>query len=1027
MPFSTPNYHKSLLDLHVGCEGPHAYFIPYHSEHTAMRQNRAESRFFYPLTGEWNFRFFSSVAELEGAELDAVIRTAQDKLTVPMSWQCRVDAGYDVPHYTNVNYPFPVDPPHVPEENPCGLYTRSFTLPRSSVGKRIKLIFEGVDSCFYLYVNGKFAAYSQVSHMTSEVDITDLLTPGKNTLAVLVVKWCDGSYLEDQDKFRLSGIFREVYLLFREETCIRDYFIRTNLSEDLTLAASHIELSLAGCAQVAWRLLDPTNNTIGEGTAEIKGDGDILLPEIKNPCLWSDEEPTLYTLILKCGSEIIRERIGFRRIEVKDKTVLINGRAVKAKGVNRHDSHPLLGGATPLDHMWHDLMILKRHNVNMIRTSHYPNDPRLPALCDELGIYLCDEADIETHGFGPVKWWDQLTNSDEWTEAYLDRARLMLERDKNRPSIIMWSVGNESARGKNHAKMGEYFKTRDGSRLTHAEDESRFLAQDLQSKEDPELWSKHPTPWLDIESRMYPSTEEIRRIYLEDSRVTRPLFLCEYCHAMGNGPGDLKEYWDLIYANRELFGGCVWEFTDHSVAIGEDPYREPLYTYGGDFGDTPHDGNFCVDGLVYPDRRPHTGLLELKEIIAPVTAAAGAHEGEVAITSRRYFRDLSDISLAWSLEADGVSVLSGTVFPLKVEPGCTETVKLYDAPAGRGIRTLNLSFRQNRPTAWADAGYELAFVQIPLEEIACETEAYFPETTVSVFETPSEITVTEGENVYTFLRENGSLVSLVSQGGEMLCAPVIPTVWRAPTDNDRNIKIKWSAAGFENPVLSCRSLSVKEANDTTATLEAELVMGGRALRPFLRATVTYTVRASAGLTFSYDCRVAEDVPFLPRFGIRFTLPTGYENVRYFGLGPMEAYCDKHLAARLGDFITTVTENFEPYVRPQENGAHAECRYAKISHIAGHGIVITGCSFSLSASHFSPEQLTAVKHNYELLPEGETTVIIDCRQSGIGSNSCGPELSLNHRFDDKHFTHTFRILPCNVNNVDGMEEARRIFS
>ncbi len=1044
MPFSTTDYHKQLTALHVGCEAPRAYFVPYHSDYSAMRGIRGESRLFYSLSGEWDFRYYPSVSLLSGADIASA--ETDEKLTVPMNWQVKTERGYDVPQYTNVNYPYPVDPPHVPAENPCGLYVRTFTLPESAKGKRVYINFEGVDSCFYLYVNDRFAAYSQVSHMTSEIDLTDYLTVGQNTLKVLVVKWCDGSYLEDQDMYRMSGIFREVYLLFREENRIVDYFVRDGLTEDFSSARPTVELRVAGKGELSFRLLSPEGVEVAWGKQTVSGDCVLALPEIKSPALWSDESPKLYTLLLTLGGETVAEKLGFRRVEVLGKVVYINGKKVKAKGVNRHDSHPLLGHATPFDHILGDLYIIKRHNCNMIRTSHYPNDPRLPELCDRLGIYLCDEADLETHGMLIRGKWNELTDSPEWSEAFLDRARRMLERDKNRPSVIMWSVGNESGRGLNHRLMGEYFIKRDGTRLVHAEDESHFLALDIEAgklymdengrravKTDsaptdgayPANGEYYPE-FISIESRMYPPVREIEELHLKNKYITRPLFLCEYCPAMGNGPGDLAAYWKLIYRHDELFGGCVWEFTDHSVAIGENLYSEPIYTYGGDFGEDPHDVNFCVDGLVYPDRKPHTGFLELKEILKPLYVEAGKTEGVVTVGSRRYFRDLSDVSMYWTVEADGRAVASGMIPSLSVAPGRRRSYKLYDGTPGAGVRTLNLVFRTNSATEWAEAGYEIGREQLLLSEIKPFVEEKPLGGGMCCAQDPLGITVRDGDIAYRFSAECGSLVSLISHGTEMLSAPAIPTVWRAPTDNDRFVRADWEKRGYDRMRVSARELSLLSVTDSEVKLHALLSIGANAKRPALTVSVTYTVRAGAGLAFDYDVSVGEGETFLPRFGIRFTMPEGNENFEYFGYGPHESYRDKRLACRLGLFKTTATENYEPYIFPQENGAHDGCYHAKVWNTAGQGILILGDDFSVSCSHYSPEQLTKVSHRHLLTSEPETTVIVDYRQSGIGSNSCGPELAEEYRLSEKSFRFSFRILPSVAADVDGFEEMRRTF-
>ena len=534
------NYHKSLEHLHVGCEKPRAYFIPYETERAAACGNRALSSRFKSLSGEWGFTYYKSVNDVEDFTVGEHI--PGETINVPMSWQMIRDRGYDTAHYTNVNYPFPVDPPHVPDNNPCGLYERKFDITEEELKNRdIKLVFEGVDSCFYLYVNGKFVAYSQVSHMTSEINVSEYLHEGENDLKVLVLKWCDGSYLEDQDKIRLSGIFRDVYLLYRDKVHISDIYVTESINDTFSKATVNVDLEANGVCHVEYKLISPKGDQISCGSVHADNSA-IFTVDVDDPLLWSDETPRLYSLYLKCGEEWILQRVGIRKFEIKGNVIYVNGKKVKGKGVNRHDSHPHLGAATPVDHMLNDLYILKRCNVNMIRTSHYPNDPRLPELCDELGFYLCDETDIETHGMQVIGNWDGLTDSDDWTEAYLDRAERMFERDKNHASILMWSVGNESGIGKNHQLMYDYFHKRSPECIVHGEDSSRRAFRLGKDSKDPVLRANLAGITTDVASRMYPPVSECIDGYLTNKDIKKPLFLCEYSHAMGNGPGDLEAY-----------------------------------------------------------------------------------------------------------------------------------------------------------------------------------------------------------------------------------------------------------------------------------------------------------------------------------------------------------------------------------------------------------------------------------------------------------------------------------------------------
>lgn len=1020
------NFHKSLEHLHVGCEKPAAYFIPYHSESAARRAKRAESDRFVSLCGEWDFRYYRSVNDIDDFVAEDYSSEGSDKLTVPKSWQYELGRGYDVPHYTNVNYPFVADPPHVPDDNPCGLYQRSFYVDARSLAEReIHMVFEGVDSCFYLFINKKFVAYSQVSHMTSDIILNDHLVEGENTLQVLVLKWCDGSYLEDQDKIRSSGIIREVYLLYRERVHAKDIFIRTRLDDGLRNARITAELELTGKAKVEYSLRDPKGELIASGSVEGEGGAEFEI-DVSDAELWSDESPALYELMMKIGGEYIAQYVGLRRFEIRGKVLYVNGKKVKGKGVNRHDSHPELGSATPLEHMLRDLYILKAHNVNMIRTSHYPNDPRLPELCDRLGFYLCDETDIETHGMAVFNKWDAFSDGEEWAESYLDRIERMLERDKNRACVLMWSVGNESGTGINHRRMYDYVHSRIPDAIVHSEDISRRRKPMLLSekKEDREGYD---CEWIDVESRMYPPSSECVELYAKNKYVKKPFFLCEYSHAMGNGPGDLEEYWQAIYANDAFFGGCVWEMIDHSVNIGT--LAEPKFIYGGDLGTRPHDSNFCVDGLVYPDRRVHSGMLEYKQVLRPCRMIDFDQTGAtLRLRNMRYFKTLADLDLFWSLVCNGKVIKQGRVAGLNIRPQQSRSyalpVKLAELD---GVCTLDISYRTNESSEWADVGYEVGFEQVELKSAAMlpTLKPSLADRPLCVTDGDAAITVCDGDRTYTVDKRHGLISSLNFSGKELITTPITPNVWRAPTDNDRNIKNQWFDAGYDFMSSKCYSTALLSADGERAVVEAYLSMGTPRLEPALRMHVTYTFIKGDGVRTAFEVEVREDTPVLPRFGVEFRMPKDCEYLSYFGKGPYESYVDKHEASRLGVYSSTVTEHFEHYVRPQENMAHDGCRWLALANNAGHGLLAANSDesecFSFNCSHYTPKMLTDTPHDFELEALEETVVNVDYRHSGIGSNSCGPTLHERWQLSQKSFCFAFRLLPVMTNDVDPFQK------
>lgn len=991
-------YHKSLDVLHKGCEEPRAYFVPYSDEASAIRGRRDESALFQNLCGTWDFCFYSSPADLPDFT-DDEFSTEWDKLTVPMNWQMALGRGYDAPNYTNLNYPYPCDPPHVPDENPCGLYHRTFVIRSGMENRKVYINFEGVDSCFYLYVNNRFAAYSQVSHMTSEIDITPYLVKGENDLKVLVFKWCDGSYLEDQDMWRMSGIFREVYLLYRSENRINDYFVHTDLSYDYATATVTADLTVVGKETPMWKFYTADGELLAEGEGEPK-------VTIENPKLWSDEVPYLYKLVLTCGGEVISQNVGIRKVEVKNKVVYLNGQKVKIKGVNRHDSHPELGHATPEDHMIRDLMVMKRHNVNAIRTSHYPNDPRFTGLCDIYGFLVVDEADLECHGMWAYGNQDYLSQEPAWREAYLDRAKRMVERDKNHPSIIIWSLGNEAFYGDNHRAMSIYIKSRDKSRLVHYEGcNAGWKGYDQEVR------------YLDLESRMYPDPNYCKK-YCEDDGYKLPFFLCEYSHAMGNGPGDLKEYWDVIWSHDNFLGGCVWEFIDHSVAIDVDGKKG--YTYGGDFNDHPNDGNFCVDGLVYPDRTPHTGLMELKAVIAPIAIEATNDPTKYTVKNRRYFADLSDLEIVCSVKADGIA-LSHQRIALTAAPQTTEEINVYIPDSLIGFATIDFSVVQKDATPWADAGYEVTNVQLPLMSSPRTVVTSLATAPVAVIEEGKYVYVTVGETVYAFDSFRGWLCGIENAGKEMLAEAVKPSVWRAPTDNDRNIRWRWQDYGFHRADTRLVSFNVNQPTEDSVVISTVLSLGGYTRRPILKTAIDYTITSDGVLAISQNVEIdayEDRFPFLPRYGMNLVLNAGFEKVEYFGYGPHESYWDKHRSCRMDHFKSTVTDNFEHYVRPQENSSHWGTEWCMIACESGEGLYVTSEQpFSFNAQHYSAEMLDKTAHDYELKPSEFTYLSVDYKQSGIGSNSCGPSLDEQYRLSERSFTYTIRIKPIRTNAAD----------
>jgi len=1012
-----PNYHFDQKTLHVNCEEPRAYFIPYQDE-TSAELPRSQSRYFHSLCGQWDFRFYKSLVEVEDgfyAE-DYSIDENYNKIKVPMNWQMDLDKDYDKPNYTNVRYPIPLDPPFVPDENPCGIYLRDFDVDENMISRDLFLNFEGVDSCFYLWINGKFVGYSQVSHMTSEFNITEYIHQGSNRIAVLVLKWCDGTYLEDQDMWRMSGIFREVYILERSRRGrIEDYFITTELKKKYTKCILNADLKINGDREVFYRLVSPDGDEIAKG--ESKG-GKIQI-KFDHPVLWSDELPKLYSLYLDISDETVLARIGIKEIVVNKSVFYLNGQKVKIKGVNRHDSHPTLGHATPVEHMLEDLYIFKRHNVNAIRTSHYPNDPRFLEMCDELGFLVIDESDLETHGCGDSiggnwggKAWCRLSDNPEWEDAYVDRVKRMFERDKNRACVIMWSLGNESGLGVNHQAMRNYVKSRKADALVHYEG-AAYCYVDRYGKKFADV--------SDVESRMYPSIPDCHEILGSKKRGKKPFYLCEYCHAMGNGPGDLRDYWEVIDSDERFMGGCIWEYTDHSVAI-PDGKGGVGYTYGGDFNDQPNDGNFCVDGLVYPDRTPHTGFEEAKIAYQPFYVSYNG-DGTIKIKNRQFFTGLDEIGINWEIKSNGKLVADGSISGLMVMPRETKDFFVFN-PADfnlSGETYLKMSFVNSTDRPWAKAGFECGMKQFKLTS-AEATAPVAVEGIVEIKESDRYIAILAGNNAYKFDKSYGRLEEINFCGSNMITEPVKLNFYRAQIDNDRNMN-QWDEIGLDRLVQKTYSVSIPEQSAEKVVIKANVSYGSYIYEPIFNGIMYYTFTADGAVSIRVQGNAHEGIEVLPRIGLQLSLKEGFENFSYFGYGPKEAYIDKNLASYVDLFKTTVTDNFEHYVRPQENSAHFGTKWATLSNEDGIGLICKPedfDSFTVNAQHFTPQLIRAAKHDYELEPMKATILSLDYAQTACGSNSCGPKPLDKYRLLEKKFDFTFKLLPANINAVDPFE-------
>ena len=986
-PKSKMIYHENPEKLHIGTLAPHCYFIPFGKTQNPF-ESRYNSEFIELLNGEWNFSYYESIIDMP----DDFISVKSDKnIPVPANWQLH---GYDKPQYTNVCYPITYDPPYVPDDIPVGVYSRCYNYTPD--GKRKIITFEGVDSCFYLYINGEFAGYSQVSHMTSEFDITDMLSEGENKVTVAVLKWCDGTYLEDQDKFRLSGIFRDVYIISRPEKRLENYRVKTVLSADMSSAV--LELTAFG-SDAEITLFDAEERLIFKGNAK---DGKLIAIPVENIVLWSAEKPYLYSLTIQTEDEIIGEKIGFRNICVENGVVKINGKAIKFRGVNRHDSYPDTGYYATVEQMKKDLCLMKRHNVNAIRTSHYPNSPVFYQLCDEYGFYVIDEADLEMHGcvevYNDFKWSSEnayngialLASDERFKEAIVDRARLMVTRDINRPCVVFWSLGNESGYGTNLLASAKYIKDTDDTRLVHYESTHKL---DDTSDEI-----------LDVVSKMYASIEDMQK-YLEDKNETRPYIQCEYCHAMGNGPGDLEDYHIAFHSNERFCGGFVWEWCDHGFSLGKTADGREKFGYGGDFGERHNDGNFCMDGLVYPDRRPHTGLLELKQVYRPVRVEKGSDNGSFVIKNLLNFVNAGEIlDGKYEITYDG-GVYSEGIFDFNVKPmenviiTIPDALKAYDKTA-----YIRFIFTSKYDTPWYEKGYEICFDQLMLCKAEKETTAA-PECTVSYSDEPLYIKINADRNEYIFDKRKASFVSIKNNGTEILTKPMEFNFFRAPTDNDV-MKGDWYRAHLNDYIKKNYSTEVS-AFENEVEIKVKQSFGWSIYQPFAYAEVIYSV-SGRGIVIKCRLETTNKVTFLPRFGIRLFVPKNFNSVDYFGYGPYESYIDKHRASYLGNFSSLISEMHEDYTRPQENSSHYGCEYMILTDGNTKIRFEAGEDFSFNASEYTEEELASKRHNFELEKCRDNVICIDYKMAGVGSNSCGPALAEKYRLPLPKLEAEFKI-------------------
>lgn len=992
-----------------------AHFLTFPSKEKALLNNNRYTHAFKNLNGVWKFMFLDAPEySPEGFFNSDFDVTKMDDITVPGNWQLQ---GYGKMHYSDLWYNFPINPPYVPTENPTGIYKRTFFVEESYRDKKIIIRFCGVDSAYHLWINGKEVGYSKVARNESEFDITDLIRVGEeNDVTVRVYQWSDGTYLEDQDMWWESGIFRDVELIGVPKDGINDYKVIADLDDEYKNGIFKVEAFLRTTKEVnvTFELVDAGENTVFTKTVVAK-EGKACIDEvIADVNHWTAETPYLYKLFMTVEDdgqivEVIPQNVGFRNIRLNGETFLVNGVAIKFKGVNRHDYSPQNGRVISREEIEKDIILMKQFNINAIRTSHYPNSYYLYDLCDEYGMYLIAETDLECHGFeltGDYKW---ITDDPSWELAYVSRMARMIERDKNHPAIIFWSLGNESAFGCNFRKMTDVAHEMDPTRLVHYEGDF-----DVES--------------ADVYSTMYTWIENPKKPYLMKDIIEKskkPHIHCEYCHAMGNGPGNLKDYQDLVYAHDKLQGGFVWEWFDHGIESFTES-GEKYYRYGGDFGDDPSNKDFCIDGLIMPDRTPSPGLYEYKKVIEPITTTAvDIQKGIINLLSRYDFANLDRFNLVYKVMEDDVILQTGFMAVPSIEARANKDITLpYDLSVIKvkpGVHYyVNISYQLREDTSYASSGHELATAQFELP-LYKEGIMVRPEGILNVEKEHTTLHVKGANFSLDFNLVNGNLMNIVRDGMQVLSKGPRLTLWRAPISNDMEIIDKLKKVYFlhlEHEVVMNIDYHM-EGN--ILKVEVDTINSTTNSAWHFKTKYVYTVCPSGDILIDVEGtpsgRVDLAPDMLPRIGVSMHLDKSMEHVRYFGMGPGENYADSKEAAQMGLYANTVDGLFTNYVIPQENGNHMGCKWVSMTNDRGMGLLAsTEGDFNFSASWYEDKDLDDAKHTCDLVKRDYIVFNVDYKQNALGTNSCGQWQLDKYRAKFEDFKLSFRLTPFNNKEV-----------
>ena len=1014
----------------------HATLYSFDNVKDALIGDRDKSEYIQMLNGTWKFYYAENDKNAPNKfyqkEYDA---RAWDNIDIPSCWEMK---GYGTPIYTNVVYPFPVNPPHIERENPVGSYIREFSIPEGWTKRDVILHFGGVSSAFYLWVNGEYVGYSQGSRLPAEFDITSFLKKGKNKLAVKVYRWCDGSYLEDQDHWRMSGIHREVFLMARPKVRIEDFAVRTRLDQNYQHAQFQIRPEIKNLHKKDlknWILDAQLFNAKGKNVLskpmEISANRisneyypqrdnvyfGMMEQEVENPVKWTAETPYLYTMILTLKDpegkviEAVSSKVGFREIENKDGMLLVNGKPVKLKGVNRHDHNQVNGKTVSRANMQKDMDLLKQFNFNAVRTSHYPNDPYFYELCDRYGIYVIDEANIETHGLGGY-----LSNKQEWNYAFMDRVIRMAKRDKNHPSIIYWSLGNESGCGPNHAAAAGWIKDFDPTRLIHyegAQGDHEHPAYVKPGSKKKLAYMANPTDpaYVDVISRMYPTPKQLEGL-ANSPYIKRPIMMCEYAHAMGNSVGDLKAYWDLVYEYPNLIGGFIWDWMDQGI-LQTDKNGRQYWAYGGDFGDKPNDGNFCINGVVAPDQTAKPALWECKKVFQPIkTTAFDLEKYEFTIFNRHHFINTSQFDLQWEIMSDGKTIQKGKFIAPECLPGNSVHLKLpvqkINMLAGKEY-VLEINFLLRHTQVWANKGYEVAWNQFILPNTKVCHMVKSKKSRLSIQQDKDICKITGNGFQLQFKKSKGSLFSYKVKGKEVFTQELRPNFWRVPTDNDKGAKwmtkavYAWKEAA-ENMELITWKIEQKENL---------ILLIGKYNIPIDSSVLSlqYEITSTGNIKVDMQINKKNNVTYLPRFGMQCSISKDYSKLSFYGKGPHESYWDRKTGARLGLYAMKSSDIAYDYVRPQENGNRSDVRWLEMT-TKKHTLRIQGIpSFDFSVWPYSMENLEKATHINELNKADAYILNIDFKQFGLGGDNSWSSIAIAHpeyRLSESTYRLTYEI-------------------